>query len=232
MSEAPETARGRAEPAELSQPAQASARRVAESKATVPHLYLEAEIDMTRASERLERERGGGGADPAVLDLVIEACALALRERPRVNASYRDGALDLHSRVNLGFTVHTDDTFVVPVVHDADSRSLAEIAERTRALAAKAVEGALTSPETAGATFTVSDLGSSGISSFQAVVAPPQVAVLAIGEVAAKPIASEDGSLGAAPVMRATLSCDHRAVGGVAAAGFLSRVRELLEGSA
>lgn len=226
-----ETARGRAEPAKLSPPAQAAARRVAESKATVPHLYLEAEIEMTVASELLERVRTDGGTGPAVLDLVIEASGLALRERPRVNASYRDGALELHSRVNVGFTVSTDDAAVVPVVHDADSLSLAEIAERTRALAAKAVEDTLTSPEVAGATFTVSDLGSAGVSSFQAVVTPPQVAVLAIGEVAAKPVVSEDGSVGGAPVMRATLSCDHRALGGAEAAAFLTRVRELLEGS-
>ena len=172
-----------------------------------------------------------GGPGPTVTDAVIAASALALRDHPRVNGSYRDGELELHSRVNVGFVVFAEDGFVVPTVFDADSKGLAEIAEQTRALASSAGDGSITPPELAGGTFTVVDLGAEGISSLQPVINPPQAAILGVGEVRATPTVMDGGSVEPRQIMHATLACDHRIVGGAAGAAFLAGVRERLEGA-
>jgi len=230
--ERPETAKGEAQVVELTRLQQTVARRMAESKATAPHFYLQAEIDMTAAvggRKRLKEIAADEEPVPTFNDMVVKACALALREHPRANGAYRDGRIELYSRVNVGVAVAAQDALVVPTVFDADRKGLREIASETTALAARVREGTITPPELSGATFTVSNLGMYGISNFHAVINPPQAAILAVGELKAKPVVSESGEIEARQIMGATLACDHRILYGADGAVFLRRVRELLE---
>jgi pyruvate dehydrogenase E2 component (dihydrolipoamide acetyltransferase) len=228
---APETAKGvitRREPTRLQQ---VVARRMAESKATAPHFYLRAEVDMSAAVAargRLKAMTPEGEVVPSFNDLVVKACALALREHPLANGSYRDGGFELHSRVNVGVAVAADEALVVPTVFDADKKGLREIAVETRDLAARVREGRVTPPELSGGTFTVSNLGMYGVSGFSAVINPPQAAILAVGEIAGRPVV-RDGGVTAAHLMGVTLACDHRILHGAPAAVFLARIRALLE---
>jgi pyruvate dehydrogenase E2 component (dihydrolipoamide acetyltransferase) len=222
VDDVPETARGRSESVELGAAAQAAARKVAESKATVPHLYLEATIDVTDALAAL----GDSDGDPPGIEAAaIRACALALRRHPRLNGSYADGRLELHSRVNVSHPVAAGDAPAAATVFDADSKQVAEIATELRELAARAADGSITSPELAGGTFTVAGLA---VRAFDAVITPPQVAALALGEVRSRP-AVAGGSIVPRELMDATLACDARAVQGIEGAAFLAAVRELLE---
>jgi pyruvate dehydrogenase E2 component (dihydrolipoamide acetyltransferase) len=163
--------------------------------------------------------------------MVVKASALALRETPRANASYRDGQLQLHSRINVGVAVAAHEALIVPTVFDADEKSLGEIARETRALAARVRDGTITPPELGGATFTVSNLGMYGITSFAAIINPPQAAILAVGALEPRPVVRE-GAVLARHTMTLTLACDHRILYGAEAALFLGRVRELLEAPA
>lgn len=210
---------------------QALARRVAEAKAIVPEFTLRVEVDMEQAlalRRGLGEIVGDGPPVPTLNDLVVKASALALRDFPRVNGAYRDGRFELYPRVNVGFAVAGEGTLVVPVVFDADRKGLGAIARETRALAAKARDATLRSPELAGATFTVSNLGRHGVADFTAVITPPQAAVLAVAAVVAQAVV-RDGEVVAGHRMALTLACDHRIVYGVEAARFLGRVRALLE---
>ena len=140
----PETAKGQVEHAELSKLQQTVARRMAESKATAPHFYLQAEIDMSRAVEaraRIKADAGEGEVVPSFNDMVVKACALALREHPRANGAYRDGRFELYSRVNVGVAVAARDALVVPTVFDADRKGLRQIAADSRALAERVRDG-------------------------------------------------------------------------------------------
>ncbi len=267
------TAKGQATEIELSRAQQAVARRTAESKATIPHLALQCDIDMQEctalraelqtlaAGRRIHDDTGpatarteNADAVPTYDDMVVKACALALREQPRVNSSYRDGRLQLHSRINVGVTLwaEPDDSLagapITPTVFDADLKSVDQIAREIRHLAARARDGSIAPPDLGGATFTVSSLGTFGVSSFTAIVNPPQAAILAVGTVGPRPVAraldedsgtriedadAEIEGAGAEVVVReamtVTLACDHRVLDGGGAARFLQRVRELLE---
>jgi pyruvate dehydrogenase E2 component (dihydrolipoyllysine-residue acetyltransferase) len=230
--EKPETAKGQVEVVEPNKVQQTIARRMAESKATAPHFYLQAELDMSAAFEgrkRLKEMAGEGEVVPTFNDMVIKACALALREHPRANAAYRDGHFEFYSRVNVGVAVAAPDALIVPTVFDADLKGLRQIAIETRALASRVRDGSITPPELSGATFTVSNLGMYGISNFHAVINTPQAAILAIGELKAKPVVADDGQIVARQMMGVTLACDHRILYGADGALFLERVRALLE---
>ena len=134
---------------------------------------------------------------PSFNDMVVKACAIALREFPRANGAYRDGRLELYSRVNVGVAVAAQDALVVPTVFDADLKGLRQIATETRALAAAGPRRApITPPELSGGTFTVSNLGMFGISNFQAVINPPQAGILAVGAINEKPVV-RDGEIDA-----------------------------------
>jgi pyruvate dehydrogenase E2 component (dihydrolipoamide acetyltransferase) len=227
----PETAKGTVTYEDLSKTQQVIARRMAESKATAPHFYLEAEVDMSRlveARQQLKARAGKGEVVPSFNDMVVKACALALREHPRANGAYRDGRFELYSRVNVGVAVAARDALVVPTVFDADSKTLRQIAAETRALAQRVRDGQITPPELSGATFTVSNLGMFGIDSFAAVINPPQAAILAVGAIAERPVI-RDGVTASAHLMRVNLACDHRILYGAPAAEFLARIRSLLE---
>jgi len=227
----PETAKGAVTHEELSKLQSTVSRRMAESKATAPHFYLEAEVEMTRAVEdraRLKEIAAEGDVVPSFNDLVVKACALALREHPRANGAYRDGRFELYSRVNVGIAVAAQDALVVPTVFDADRKSLWEIALDSRSLSRKVRDGSITPPELSGATFTVSNLGMFGIDAFSAVINPPQAAILAVGAIVERPVVRGD-ELDTAHLMRVNLACDHRILYGAQGAEFLARVRSLLE---
>jgi len=227
----PETAKGQTTYEDLSKLQSTIARRMSESKATAPHFYLEAEIDMSRAVEaraRLKASAGEGEVVPSFNDMVVKACALALREHPRANGAYRDGRFELYSRVNVGVAVAAEDALVVPTVFDADKKGLRQIAADSRALAQKVREGTVTPPELSGGTFTVSNLGMYGIDNFSAVINTPQAAILAVGAIKQRPVV-RDGEIVPAHMLGVTLACDHRILYGASAAEFLARVRTLLE---
>ena len=227
----PETAKGTVSYEELSKLQTTVARRMAESKATAPHFYLEAEVDMTRAVEARGRVKELAAADlnvPSFNDMIVKACGLALREHPRANGAYRDGRFELYSRVNVGIAVAARDALVVPTVFDADRKGLWQIGEESRVLAEKVRDGSITPPELSGATFTVSNLGMFGIASFAAVINPPQAAILAVGAIRERPVA-RDGEIVTAHLMRVNLACDHRILYGAQGAEFLARIVGLLE---
>lgn len=227
----PETAKGRVSHQDLSKTQQVIARRMAESKATAPHFYLRAVVDMSRAVEGRKKLKEGaveGSIVPSFNDMVVKACALALREHPRANGAYRDGRFELYSRVNVGVAVAAEDALVVPTVFDADEKGLRQIAQDSRGLAAKVRDGKITPPELSGATFTVSNLGMYGIESFSAVINPPQAAILAVGAIEEKPVVRE-GETTTAHLMTVDLACDHRILYGAPAAEFLARIKALLE---
>ena len=230
-SERPETAKGQTEVVELSKLQQTVARRMAESKATAPHFYLETEIDMSaafRARKRLKEMAGEGEPVPTFNDMVVKACAVALRDFPRANGAYRDGRIELYSRVNVGVAVAAQDALVVPTVFDADRKGLRQIAAETRALAQRVREGQITPPELSGGTFTVSNLGMYGVTNFGAVINTPQAGILAVGELKPKAVV-RDGEIVPRELMGVTLACDHRILYGADGAQFLARVRALLE---
>ena len=193
---ATETARGSVERIEPTKAQRAAARRVAESKATAPHLYLEAEIRI----------------DDDALAPVIRACAVALRDFPRLNGAYRDGAFEVYSRVNVGVLAEGGEAPVVPTIFDADSKETDEIAAELERLLERAEAGALTSPELAGGTFTVVPVAGS-VRAFTPILNLGQAATLAITR------------------STATLACDARMIRAEEAARFLDRIRELLEAS-
>jgi pyruvate dehydrogenase E2 component (dihydrolipoamide acetyltransferase) len=230
------TAKGETTELDLSRTQQTIARRMAESKATIPHFSLQLDIDMHECVALRSQLKSLGHTDaPTYNDMVIKACALALREHPRANSSYRDGRLQLHARVNIGVAVAvesdgpTGDALIVPTVFDADVKSLGEIARETRTLAARVREHSITPPELGGGTFTVSNLGMFGVTSFTAIINPPQAAILSVGSVEARAVVRPDGEIAARQTMTVTLACDHRILYGADAARFLARIRELLE---
>ena len=224
------TAKGDVTTQELTRTQGVIARRMAESRATIPSFELRTEIDMEACvALRTElKELGGDAPVPSYNDMVVKACALALREFPRANGSYRDAKFELYGAINVGVAVAAPDALVVPTVFGADRKSLREIARETRALAERVRAGAITPPEISGGTFTVSNLGMFGVTDFTAVINPPQAAILAVGALAPRAVV-RDGELVARHTMNVTLACDHRILYGADAAQFLARIRALLE---
>src|SRR5436190_9912842 len=212
-------------------PTQATiARRMAQSAATIPCFTVSTDADVSQivALRRGAREEGRDDV-PSLNDFVVKAAASALRELTRFNASYVDGRVELYSRVNVGVAVATEDALLVPVVSDADRKTLAEIAAETRRIADAARRRSIRPEELQGGTFTVSNLGMFGVHSFTAIVDPPQAAILAVGALRRAPVEEAGGGTVFRDVMTLTLSCDHRVVYGADGARFLSRLRELLE---
>jgi pyruvate dehydrogenase E2 component (dihydrolipoyllysine-residue acetyltransferase) len=222
-------AKGQVQTQELTRLQRTVSRRMAESKATAPDFHLHVEIDMTGCVELRARLKEIAKPTPSFNDMVVKACANALREFPRVNGAYRDGQWELYSRVNIGVAVAAQDTLIVPTVFDADQKSLGVIARETRGLIEKVRDGKITPPELSGGTFTVSNLGMYGIDSFSAVINPPQAAIMAVGALKKKPVVDESGRIVARDMMNVGLICDHRILYGADGAEFVARVRQLLE---
>lgn len=217
MSTEPATAKGATEITEPSRLRQQLARRVAESRATMPDVTLTGEADLQDALAAIP------GATPR--DLVVRAAALALREQPAVNGAYRDGHFEAYTRVNVAFAVDTGDGLVLPTIFDADTKSAAAVAAEAAELAAGAAE--LPAPRTAGATCSVVAVDAPGVRRVVPPLQQPQAVVLGVGAVAERPVV-RDGAIVARQVADVTLVADHRIVYGDAAAAFLSRVLALL----
>ncbi|HWE11343.1 MAG TPA: dihydrolipoamide acetyltransferase family protein [Solirubrobacteraceae bacterium] len=226
-------AKGDAHREPLTRLQQTVARRMAESRATVPDFELRAEVDMTEVVALREQVRGLTDRPPSINDFIVKAAAMTLREFPRVNGSYRDGAFESYARVNVGIAVAAEDALLVPTIFDADTKSLAAIAETARALAARVRDGSISPAELSGSTFSISNLGMFGVDSFSAVVNPPQAAILAVGSLKQRPVVDTSDpacpAIVARPTVNLTLACDHRILYGADGARFLARVRELLE---
>jgi pyruvate dehydrogenase E2 component (dihydrolipoamide acetyltransferase) len=213
-----------AAPEPLSRVQQAIARHMLEA-AAVPTFAIEVAVDM-RAADYVRQSLE---PKPSYNDLIVKACALALRDHPRVNASYTDGGFRYAADRNVGIAVAAQDALLVPVIRRADTKSLADIHTESRELAEKARAGKLTPAELDGGTFTVSNLGMHGVRRFEALLNTPQAAILAVGAVEVTPAVDKDGEFQARLLMNATLVCDHRILYGADGAAFLARVRELLE---
>jgi pyruvate dehydrogenase E2 component (dihydrolipoamide acetyltransferase) len=206
------------------------ARRMAESKATIPHFQVQTEVAMDAAIALRTglKASANGEAVPSLNDFIVKACAIALRQHPRANGSYADGGFELHGRINIGVAVAGEDALVVPVVLDADTKSLGGIARETRRLAARVRSGEISPPELSGGTFTVSNLGMFGMTAITPVINPPQAAILGVGALR-ETLARVDGEIVDRTLMTLTLSCDHRILYGADAARLLADVRTLLE---
>lgn len=225
------SAKGDPEVVELNRTQQVIARRMSESKATIPHFNLRAIVDMDRAVEVRSAFKEKARDDdpvPSLNDFVVKAAAIALKRHPKANAAFRDGRFELYPRVNIGIAVAAEGALIVPVISDADQLPLAEIGKVSRRLAERVRSKEITPPELAGATFTVSNLGMFGVSGFDAVINPGQAGILAVGEVAERPVV-RDGELTSAHQMEITLACDHRILYGADGAEFLASIKANLE---
>ena len=205
------------------------ARRMVESATTIPSFTVSTDIDVSPITALRREAREDGSDRPSLNDFVVKAAARALREFPRFNASYVDGRVECYSRVNVGIAVAADDALLVPVVLDADQKSLVQIAADTRRLADAARRRVLRPDDLQHGTFTVSNLGMFGVRSFTAIIDPPQVAILAVGGARRAPFEDGPDRVGFRDLMTVNLTCDHRVVYGSHGAEFLSRLRELLE---
>jgi pyruvate dehydrogenase E2 component (dihydrolipoamide acetyltransferase) len=207
------------------------ARRMAEAKATVPHFQVQTEVVMDGAialRAQLKALAGETDAVPSFNDFIIKCSAVALRDHPLANGSYRDEAFELHSEINVGMAVAADGALIVPTIFDAAGKSLDQIARETRTLATRVREGTITPAELSGGTFTVSNLGMFGMTAITPVINPPQAAILGVGAMH-EHLVRRDGEIVEQTLMTLTLSCDHRILYGADAARFLARIRELLE---
>jgi pyruvate dehydrogenase E2 component (dihydrolipoamide acetyltransferase) len=209
----------------------AVARRMSESKSQVPHFYLQCEIDMGKAlalREELNSELAADGVKLTVNDLIVRACALALRDHPQFHRSWIDGKLYQHGAAHVGVAVALDEGLIVPVIRNADSLPLRELAVVARDLVARARSGSLRQPEIEGGTFSVSNLGMLGITSFQAIINPPEPGILAVGSVVER-ATGVGGQVVVRPLMAVNLSVDHRAASGADGARLLQTVTRYLE---
>ena len=209
----------------------AVARRMSDSKAQVPHFYLQCEIDMGKAlalREELNAELEDDGVKLTVNDLIVRACALALRDHPQFHRSWIDGKLHQHRAAHVGVAVALDEGLIVPVIRNADSLPLRELAVVARDLVTRARAGSLRQPEIEGGTFSVSNLGMLGITSFQAIINPPEPGILAVGSVVERAIGL-GGQVVVRPLMTVNLSVDHRAASGADGARLLQTVTRYLE---
>jgi len=206
----------------------AIARRMAEAKPGAPHFYLTVDIDMGRALALRAQLVEEMGEKISVNDLVLRAAALALVRRPEVNASFAGESVKRHGSVHLGFAVAVDDGLLTPVIRDAQSKSLLQIAREARALSERARARKLKPDEYQGGTFTISNLGMFGVREFSAIINPGEAAILAVGAVEKRPVVAGD-ELKIGQVMSATLSGDHRVIDGALGAQLLKEFRALLE---
>jgi pyruvate dehydrogenase E2 component (dihydrolipoamide acetyltransferase) len=204
------------------------ARRLLESKLTIPHFRLDAEIDMGPLLQ-MKREHAAPGADRVTLnDLLLRAVALALVRHPMVNAQFEGEEIVQFENADVAIAVAAQAGLVTPIVRAANLKSLAAIAKESRDLIERARLGTLLREEISGGTFTISNLGMYGISRFDAIINAPQVAILAVGAVSQRPVVRA-GALSIAEMATLTLSADHRVVDGAVGAAFLATLRGLLE---
>jgi len=200
------------------------AKRLAESIGPIPHFFLTADYDVTNLlSLRSQIEE-----KTSINDFVVRAVALALRKHPNVNASWGEEAITQHGEIHVGIAVSTAEGLITPVVRNADTKTVLQIAQEVRALAEKAKNRKLTPNEYQGSTFTISNLGAWGIEEFTAIINPPNAAILAVGAAEARAVVVER-QIVVRDRMKVTMSCDHRVVDGAAGAEFLRTLRQYIE---
>ncbi len=204
------------------------AKRLSESKFTAPHFYLKVSVDMRNAMEARKEIKAAFDMKFSFNDLVIKACAMALRKHPNINASWLGDIIRYHADINIGMAVAVDEGLVVPVIKHADQLGLSEISAAARGFVEKARQRQLASEEMQGNTFSISNLGMMGIDEFTAIVNPPDACILAVGAIRPE-LALEDGELVEKQMMKLTLSCDHRVVDGAVGAAFLATLKGHLE---
>jgi pyruvate dehydrogenase E2 component (dihydrolipoamide acetyltransferase) len=213
----------------LSRIRKVTARRLAESMRTAPHFYLTRVVDVEELlAFRATLNAALAPAKVSVNDLIVKACATALRANPVLNVSFTEEHLLVHKRVHVGVAVALEEGLVVPVIRDADRKSVSAIGAETRELAGRAREQRLTPQEMSGGTFTVSNLGMFGVDAFTAVINPPEAAILAVGATR-KDVVFRDGEVIPRDRLTLTLSIDHRACDGATGAAFLGQLTDLLE---
>jgi pyruvate dehydrogenase E2 component (dihydrolipoamide acetyltransferase) len=204
------------------------AERMTASWTTAPHFYLVREVNVARLVAWLGAARKQTGARITYTDLLVKLVAATLAQHPRVNVSWKDGALERHREINIGLAVALEDGLVVPVIGGADTLRLQEIAARREDLVARAQAGKLRPADIQGGVFTISNLGMYGVDAFSAIVNPPQAAILAVGRIADR-VVPVNGQPAVQPTMMLTLSCDHRALDGARGAQFLGALADLIE---
>jgi pyruvate dehydrogenase E2 component (dihydrolipoamide acetyltransferase) len=204
------------------------AERVTQAWTTIPHFYLQREVNAARLAAWRAEAQARASEKITYTDLLLKLIAAALTRHPRVNATWQGDDLITHSAVNLGLAVAVDDGLIVPVIHNVARLGLGQIAARRAELVAKAQAGKLAPADLEGGTFTMSNLGMFGVDVFNALVNPPQVAILAVGAVADR-VVPVDGQPAVRPMVTLSLSCDHRAVDGARAAEFLRTLADLIE---
>ncbi|MEM9821633.1 MAG: pyruvate dehydrogenase complex dihydrolipoamide acetyltransferase [Bacteroidota bacterium] len=212
----------------VSQMRKVIARRLGESKFGAPHFYLTINIEMSNAMEARKRINEIAPTRVSFNDLVVKACAVALRQHPAINSSWLGDKIRRNGHINVGVAVAVEDGLLVPVIRHADQKSLSQINVEVRELAGKAKEKRLQPDQMQGNTFTISNLGMFDIEEFTAIINPPDACILAVGTIIQKPIV-KDGELAVGNVMKVTLSCDHRVVDGATGAKFLQTVKSILE---
>ena len=214
--------------APVSQMRKVIARRLSESKFGAPHFYLTVEIDMGNAMAARKQVNAHPDVKISFNDIIIKACAVALRKHPAINSSWHGDKITYHEEINIGVAVAIPEGLMVPVVRDTDLKSLTQINAEVRDLAGKARNKKLSTEEMTGNTFTISNLGNFGIEEFTAIINPPDACILAVGSIMQKPIV-KDGEIVVGNMMKVTLSCDHRVVDGVTGANFLATVKGMLQ---
>ena len=216
----------------LSRMRQQIARVTIRSKDEKPHFYVNTDVDMTDAMAlrgQINDALADRGVRATVNDLIVAASVLALKKFPKFNAYYEDGSIRMNDDINVGIAMALEEGLIMPAVVGAGEMSLAEIAQATKDLAARANQGTLRPEEYSGGTFAVSNMGMMNVTSFVAIIQPPQTAVLAVGAVQKRPVVAADDSIVVRQMMTATLSADHRIVDGAEGAFFINEIKRLLE---
>jgi pyruvate dehydrogenase E2 component (dihydrolipoamide acetyltransferase) len=222
---------GEVERRELTSIRRTIARRLTEAW-QAPVFQIAMSADMTRAEElhaRLRDRVREGEAKPTLTDILTKACAAALMRHRDVNALWAEDAIEIHPSANVGLAVAIDAGLVVPVIHRADRKTIAEIAAARADIVSRARENKLQQADLEGGTFTISNLGMYGVEQFVAVLNPPQAAILAVGAAEPRAVPTADGGFEARPTMTMTLTCDHRTLDGSVASEFLGTVKAFLE---
>ena len=217
----------------LSRTRQQIARVTIRSKSEKPHFYVNTDVDMTAAMAlraQINEALASDGVRVTVNDMIIAASVIALKRFPKFNAYYEDGGIRLNDGVNVGIAMAVgDEGLIMPAIVGADGMSLKEIARASKDLSERSQRGALSAAEYSGGTFAVSNMGMMGVTSFVAIIQPPQTAVLAIGAVQKRPVVTDDDQIAVRQMMTATLSADHRIVDGAEGAVFVNEIKSLLE---
>ncbi len=212
----------------VSQMRKVIARRLAESMYSAPHFYLTIEINMDKATSAREAMNQYSPVKLSFNDLVIKACAMALRQHPPINSSWLGDKIRYNHHVNIGMAVAVPDGLLVPVIRNADTKSLSQISADAKELGGKAKDKKLQPQEMEGSTFSISNLGMFGIDEFTAIINPPNSCILAVGGIKQTPVVV-NGEIKISGIMKVTLSCDHRVVDGATGASFLKTLQGLLE---